>query len=239
MDSNVLSTIGITRVLNADQTAINFEYLPTKTLNKKGAKGVCIRSAGREKARLTAMLMADTNGTKYPPFIIVKMPPAKVPAQRSLNFQHRLGFGRRTWPSIEAYQDGSGYRIYANRAGAYMRSAISGAVVGQPFKLLPPSREDVIGWVVAAWEALPKRAIVGGFAKAHIVYGASRASSDGDRVENPTRENSQERNQVDIDTLVDGLVAVGAMNDNDALTAEDDIFDFDELTNTEAPNQCA
>jgi hypothetical protein len=63
------------------------------------------------------MLMADTTGKKYPPFIIIKMQPASNKLQQALNYRYRHGFGERVWPSIEEYQIGSGCRIYANRAG--------------------------------------------------------------------------------------------------------------------------
>jgi len=55
----------------------------------------------------------------------------------------------------------------------------------------------------------------------------------GSGVDAPTCENSDDDIQEEIDALVDDLVAVGVMDDNDALTADDDIFDSDELTSNE------
>ena len=36
-------------IYNADQTAVNYELLPDKTINAKGAKHVWIKSTGHEK----------------------------------------------------------------------------------------------------------------------------------------------------------------------------------------------
>ena len=51
-------------IYNADQTAINFDMIPKKTVDETGTKTVWIRTAGGEKMRLTLMLLADSNGRK-------------------------------------------------------------------------------------------------------------------------------------------------------------------------------
>ncbi|ETV67252.1 hypothetical protein H257_16495 [Aphanomyces astaci] len=56
----------IVEVFNADQTGINYEYLPKQTMDKKGAKTVWIKVSGHDKDRVTAMPLADSKGTKYP-----------------------------------------------------------------------------------------------------------------------------------------------------------------------------
>ncbi|KAH9078663.1 hypothetical protein Ae201684P_019741 [Aphanomyces euteiches] len=53
---------GIEVVHNADQTAINYEYLPTKTLNGSGEKTVWVKCGGRSKERATAMVLGDSSG---------------------------------------------------------------------------------------------------------------------------------------------------------------------------------
>ncbi|KAL3659175.1 hypothetical protein V7S43_019094 [Phytophthora oleae] len=62
---------------NADQTAVNSEYLPKQTISKRGVKTVWVKCANKEKARATAMLLADWEGTKYPTFLLFKSTPAK------------------------------------------------------------------------------------------------------------------------------------------------------------------
>ncbi|RHY81933.1 hypothetical protein DYB35_012962 [Aphanomyces astaci] len=59
-------------IYNAYQTGINYEYIPKQTINKEGAKTVWIKCSGHEKDRITAMLLADAKGTKYPLFLVLK-----------------------------------------------------------------------------------------------------------------------------------------------------------------------
>ncbi|RHY84813.1 hypothetical protein DYB37_013907 [Aphanomyces astaci] len=46
-------------VYYADQTRVNYEYLPTKTLNPTGDKTIWVKCGGKTKERVTAMLLAD------------------------------------------------------------------------------------------------------------------------------------------------------------------------------------
>ncbi|ETV79834.1 hypothetical protein H257_07050 [Aphanomyces astaci] len=46
-------------VYYADQTRVNYEYLPTKTLNPTGDKTIWVKCVGKTKERVTAMLLAD------------------------------------------------------------------------------------------------------------------------------------------------------------------------------------
>ncbi|ETV76321.1 hypothetical protein H257_09787 [Aphanomyces astaci] len=90
---------------NADQTGINYEYIPNQTINKEGAKTVWIKCSGHENDRMTAMLLADAKGTKYPLFL-------------------RNGFGRRVWNEINDLHDNFPLRIYGNPS-AWWNSDIS------------------------------------------------------------------------------------------------------------------
>ncbi|RHY36897.1 hypothetical protein DYB25_013188 [Aphanomyces astaci] len=56
-------------VYNADQRAVNYEYLPTKTLNQRGKSTVWVKWGGKTKERMTAMLLADSRGKKHPLFL--------------------------------------------------------------------------------------------------------------------------------------------------------------------------
>jgi hypothetical protein len=71
---------GISEVCNADQTAFNFEHLPTDTIDKTGTRTVWVRNSGKEKSRLTAMVLADSREIKRAPFLVFKQPPSRVPA---------------------------------------------------------------------------------------------------------------------------------------------------------------
>ncbi|RHY40978.1 hypothetical protein DYB30_013993, partial [Aphanomyces astaci] len=61
----------ITELDNADQTGINFEYIPKHTNDSLVAKTVWIRCSGHENDRMTAMVIGDTKGTKYSLFLVL------------------------------------------------------------------------------------------------------------------------------------------------------------------------
>ncbi|RHY95143.1 hypothetical protein DYB37_009682 [Aphanomyces astaci] len=84
-------------VYNADQTGVNYEYLPTKTLNAKGEHTVWVKCAGITKDRTTAMVMADSTGKKYPLFLVLKTKASKVKAVVQENLTQRHGFGKTVW----------------------------------------------------------------------------------------------------------------------------------------------
>ncbi|KAF0731838.1 hypothetical protein AaE_009249 [Aphanomyces astaci] len=69
---DVVATRGVETIYNADQTGINYEYIPKKTINQQGVKTAWIKGSGHEKDRLTAMVLADSNGVKYPLFLVLK-----------------------------------------------------------------------------------------------------------------------------------------------------------------------
>ncbi|DAZ98636.1 TPA: hypothetical protein N0F65_000831 [Lagenidium giganteum] len=55
---------------NWDQPRIPFEA----NHQRKGEKSVCIKCGSRQKERLTAMLLDDSDGNKYPLFLVLKAP---------------------------------------------------------------------------------------------------------------------------------------------------------------------
>ncbi|KAG6945402.1 hypothetical protein JG687_00017315 [Phytophthora cactorum] len=93
--------LGVTRRFNADQAAAFSEYLPMKrTINKRGSKTVWVKSAGASKERATVILLGDSNGTKYMPFIIFKMKPSIN--KKTKRSAADLAFGRGQRSSISA-----------------------------------------------------------------------------------------------------------------------------------------
>ncbi|KAF0683358.1 Aste57867_24570 [Aphanomyces stellatus] len=241
----------IERIYNADQTAVNYEFVPKTTLDTVGKKTIWIKCAGQDKARATAMLLGDSLGTKYPLFIVMKAPESKVKEVVQANLRLRNGFGAEVWEEIEELHERHPSRIYGNPS-AWWNSKISmeflayhfghrrgkdlpkilllwdafsahftSEVValanelnvvlekvpprytwicqpadvswmkpfksilrkswfeylmneintnrGQEFKLKPPSRFDVVDWINEAWDKLPAKTIVSGFAKCKLV----------------------------------------------------------------------
>ncbi|MEL7342722.1 MAG: transposase, partial [Bacteroidota bacterium] len=64
--------IPLDRVVNADETAVFFDSVAAKTVDRKGAKSVQIRSTRSEKKRVTCVLAVSRSGTILKPFVIFK-----------------------------------------------------------------------------------------------------------------------------------------------------------------------
>ncbi|RHY12586.1 hypothetical protein DYB25_008018 [Aphanomyces astaci] len=111
-------------IYNADQTGVNYEYLPTKTLNVRGDHTVWIKCGGKTKDRATAMVMADTTGKKHPLFLVLKTAASTIKAVVQENLTQRHGFGKQVWRDVEPLQDRFGCRIYGNPT-AWWNSTIS------------------------------------------------------------------------------------------------------------------
>ncbi|POM63351.1 hypothetical protein PHPALM_21268 [Phytophthora palmivora] len=105
----------VDRVYNADQTAINYEYLPTRTVAATGSKTIWMKSAGKDKDRVTLMVLGDSIGNKYDPFMVFKTKSAKFEerARENTAFQH--GFGDKLWRELRGEQDS--VQAYGNSAG--------------------------------------------------------------------------------------------------------------------------
>ncbi|CAK4309641.1 unnamed protein product, partial [Aphanomyces euteiches] len=88
---------GIEVVHNADQTAIKYDYLPTKTLNGSDEKMVWVKCGGRSKERAIAMVLGDSSGRKYPLFLVMKTTQSRIKHVVKDNLDHRHGFGRVLW----------------------------------------------------------------------------------------------------------------------------------------------
>ncbi|KAH9138535.1 hypothetical protein AeRB84_017161 [Aphanomyces euteiches] len=85
----IMADNNITKCYNADQTGVFYEYLPKRTLNARGAKTVWVRCGGKDKERATAMLLGDSEGNKYPLFIILKQRKSTVPSTVQENIEQR------------------------------------------------------------------------------------------------------------------------------------------------------
>nr|CCA25423.1 conserved hypothetical protein [Albugo laibachii Nc14] len=91
--------------LNADETACFFEYIPTRTLTKKGEKTVWVRCGGKEKESVMVMLLGDSDGVKYPSTLVYKSVPSQIPLVAEENRVQRNGFGVRLWKRMKKIQE--------------------------------------------------------------------------------------------------------------------------------------
>jgi hypothetical protein len=119
-----MKEMGINKVWNADQTAVFYEILPRKTIDESGTKTVWIRCAGKEKERVSVMLLGASDGTKKKPFVVFKQikPSTTEALNKKLNL--RNGFGPKIWENIEKISKETGIKIYANSKGWFTSSIV-------------------------------------------------------------------------------------------------------------------
>ncbi|EGZ21585.1 hypothetical protein PHYSODRAFT_408772, partial [Phytophthora sojae] len=70
------------------------------TLAPTGSRTVWVKSCKKDKERITAMVLGDSDGNRYTPFLMLKSKPSKVPEVRAENARIRHGFGRHVWKEI-------------------------------------------------------------------------------------------------------------------------------------------
>ncbi|DAZ93791.1 TPA: hypothetical protein N0F65_009913 [Lagenidium giganteum] len=111
---NTMRDLNVDVVFNADQTAVNFEYLPKRIINARGDKTVSVKCGDKEKERITAMLLGDSYGNKYPLFLIAKAAISKVPATAVANKTERHGFGKQVWKEVAEAQSTYNLQLHGN-----------------------------------------------------------------------------------------------------------------------------
>nr|CCA22526.1 conserved hypothetical protein [Albugo laibachii Nc14] len=109
-----LGELGVDVVYNADQTPVFFEHIPTKKIEAKGTQTVWVRSGGKTKDRVIRMLLGDSFGNKYQPFLIFKTTTPLKKETVTENNAKRHGFGKRLWIKMCDLQLTFGVQIYAN-----------------------------------------------------------------------------------------------------------------------------
>ncbi|KAL3658728.1 hypothetical protein V7S43_019097 [Phytophthora oleae] len=74
-----------------------------------------MKGAGKEKERITLMLLGGSNGDRYDPFVVFKTQASKIPERARENMAFRHGFGATLWREVRGLQ--TGVQIYENNAG--------------------------------------------------------------------------------------------------------------------------
>ena len=59
-------------IKNMDETPLYFDIIPSRSLEKKGAKEVCVKSTVAQKRHVTIVLACSGAGKMLPPMIIFK-----------------------------------------------------------------------------------------------------------------------------------------------------------------------
>ncbi|XP_072504854.1 pogo transposable element with KRAB domain isoform X1 [Notamacropus eugenii] len=102
---------------NADETPICLEVPSRVTVDNQGEKPVLVKTPGREKLKITAMLGVLADGRKLPPYIILRgtyIPPGKFPSGMEIRC-HRYG-----WMTEDLMQDWLEV-VWKRRTGAVPR----------------------------------------------------------------------------------------------------------------------
>ncbi|KAG6946404.1 hypothetical protein JG687_00016727 [Phytophthora cactorum] len=63
------------------------------------------------------MLMADSTGQNYDPWVVLKMRPSKDPDTREEYTRLRRGFSRQIWPYIRKIEEENTMPIFVNGKG--------------------------------------------------------------------------------------------------------------------------
>jgi len=113
---NKMLELGVLCVWNGDQTAVNYETVPNRTLDHRGAKTIWIKTAGKEKARVSVLLLASSNGEKKRPFLVFKGKPSVKPSTAALNSANN-GFGARVWKEVKDLSERYNVQIHCNQKG--------------------------------------------------------------------------------------------------------------------------
>ncbi|RHY16613.1 hypothetical protein DYB32_010624 [Aphanomyces invadans] len=185
-------------IYNADQIGVNYEYLPTKTLNPTKDNTVWVKCGGKTKDRATAMLLADTTGKKHPLFLVMKTSKSTKEDMVQENLNLRQGFGRDTKQVILMWGDFSAH--FTDDFVAYAES------INVILERVPPRftwccqpadvawirpqkcslrerwlveirrqvRQDstMVAWITGSWNAVPEAVILNGFRKCQLLDGA-------------------------------------------------------------------
>ncbi len=112
-----MQELGVNVIYAADQTAQFWEVIPKSTVNETGAKTVWVRAGGNSKERMTVMLLGDSNGVKYNPWIVLKSANSKVAETESQNRQLRNGFGKQVWTEVSELQQRLSVTVHRNVKG--------------------------------------------------------------------------------------------------------------------------
>lgn len=106
---------------NADRTPTTFKNIPKTTVASKGVITVWVRTSGKDKNRVSCMLLGDSFGRKYSPFLVLKSLASKIVATAADNREHQHGFGKRLWKEVKGLQSKHGVQMYGNRTSWWNR----------------------------------------------------------------------------------------------------------------------
>ncbi|KAE9022566.1 hypothetical protein PF005_g5019 [Phytophthora fragariae] len=114
----------VTKVYNADQT-------------------VWIRGAGKDKERFSVMLLGDSDGTKYPLYVVLKSSRSQVEGGDAANWKYGRGFGIHVWNEARQIMADNDVQLYANPT-AWWNADIRMAFIKGNFGSRPQPRQPIL-----------------------------------------------------------------------------------------------
>lgn len=78
---------------------------------------VWVKCSGASKERATVMLLGDSDGNRYTPFVVFKVKPAKTKETQALNDKDRRGFGTCIWKDVCKIRNSTELEIHGNAKG--------------------------------------------------------------------------------------------------------------------------
>ena len=109
--------LGVDCVWNADQSTVNYETIPNKTLDNIGTKTIWTKTAGKEKERISVLLLACSNGEKRKTFLIFKGKSSILSKTAEYNTDNNNGFGARVWREVKEIFERINIQFYCNQKG--------------------------------------------------------------------------------------------------------------------------
>ncbi|KAE9014977.1 hypothetical protein PR003_g16464 [Phytophthora rubi] len=90
------------------------------------------------------MLLGDSDGNRYTPFVVFKVKPSKDKAIQEENNARRYGFGIRNWKNVRTIRETTGLEVYGNAKGwwnaelciAFLKHHFAARVPLEPILLL-------------------------------------------------------------------------------------------------------
>ncbi|EGZ21274.1 hypothetical protein PHYSODRAFT_329261 [Phytophthora sojae] len=166
----------------ARETGIFFEMLPRTTLAPTGSRTVWVKSCKKDKERITAMVLCDSEGNRYTPFLMLKSKPSKVPEVHAENALLQKVPPGLTWLSQTA--DAVWIKSLKDRLRAawvtFLRDQLklyTASNSTEKFTMSAPQRSTIVKWVVSAWEALSATTISAVFRKCGLTGAGDDPSS--------------------------------------------------------------
>ncbi|OWZ18306.1 hypothetical protein PHMEG_0007615 [Phytophthora megakarya] len=184
--------LGVSKIYNADQRGICFEYLPKQTVNKKGAKTIWVRCGGKDKERMTGMFLADSTGKQLLSQSTVYKSTGTVLVDGIPSFRTDDEPVLLIWDEFSAHwtdevqEHAVLFNVHLVKVPARLTSVCQPADISwlrplkqrlrkhwlkdhaassstRRFQLQPPSRGEAIAWATSAWKQLGISGITSGF----------------------------------------------------------------------------